>query len=1044
MKTEQTLRLDGADWQIAQDPGNIGRAQEWWRGPRLDAVPTTVPGVIDGHFPDYRGVVWYWTEFEVPHNPHAGGRYLLSFADVDYLAEVWVNDVRIGAYEGAHEPFILDATAAVRPGAANRLSVRLLFPGDDPIDDIVLIETPHGCHSHWCVTGGIFDSVELLVVPAVRIADLFVRPDWRTGEIKIELTVHNAGDAPAAVSVAVAVAPACEGGTLDRTDAQATIPPGESRLELALAVAQPRLWQLNDPLLYRVTAQVASGVNAVSERSTRCGFRDFRFENGYFRLNGKRVFLKNSHLSVTVPPYAVQPLEPSLTRLDLLNMKCMGFNMVRFIATDPPPRMLDLADEIGLMVYAEPLSAWRWRSSPRMPERFDRSLSSMIRRARNHPSVVIWGLLNETKDEGIARRAEASLPLVRRLDPGRVVLLHSGRFDAPVGNYENGLQIWRRETDTMPNLIFNPLSHGIFRVPFWPARSLSLHPGAGGEHAVLRFTAPQDGTLRVRVEFRATAPFVLTSTDVHVARNGRPLYDDFINLCGRGERRAWTGEVALDAGDRLDFSVGPGAGYQPPMPTPCDAMASPWILCTQVSAVLEAADGTVYDAVAGFSPERNPHGPWSYGWRAAGARDAEAFTPFARCDERRKAFTGMLSNPDLPEWQNAVSDHHIYLRTPHRAREIAVLRTVAGGELPLHLSEYGIGSGVDFLRLLRHYERIGATRCRLFRTELEPMAAAFLGDWQRWRLDEAFAGPADFFRKSLGRMAGQRKLGLNALRSNPLLVAHSLTSVQDALHVGEGVLTAFREPKPGAFDAIADGFAPLRWCLFAEPAHIYSGAKVRLEAVLANEDQLPPGTYPVLLRVAGPDNRIVMDERVEVNIAALKPGREPPFAVPVFARDITIDGPTGQYRLLAEFEKGAAAAGEEIAFYVMNRADMPAVGCPVTLWSDDPELAGWLTEHGIALRGFNPREAGPGDVILISNAPAGGSTEARWREIESAIAAGATAVFLDPGVFARDGEPLGWLPLATKGVCECDTPELYVKDEWPRCIRCLPGCRQAA
>ncbi len=62
-----------------------------------------------------------------------------------------------------------------------------------------------------------------------------------------------------------------------------------------------------------------------------------------------------------------------------------------------------------------------------------------------------------------------------------------------------------------------------------------------------------------------------------------------------------------------------------------------------------------------------------------------------------------------------------------------------------------------------------------------------------------------------------------------------------------------REWKPEAFDTLQDGWAPVRWCLFVEPMHGYSGRPLRIEAVLANEDVLPPGEYPVAIRVMGPD-----------------------------------------------------------------------------------------------------------------------------------------------------------------------------------------------
>ena len=91
------------------------------------------------------------------------------------------------------------------------------------------------------------------------------------------------------------------------------------------------------------------------------------------------------------------------------------------------------------MVYEECYASWGWKDSPGMKERFDRSIREMILRDRNHPSLVIWGLLNETQDGPIFRHAVETLPLVRSLDASRMVLLGSGRWDAQlsIGSLSN-------------------------------------------------------------------------------------------------------------------------------------------------------------------------------------------------------------------------------------------------------------------------------------------------------------------------------------------------------------------------------------------------------------------------------------------------------------------------------------------------------------------------------------------------------------------------------------------------------------------------------
>ena len=104
----------------------------------------------------------------------------------------------------------------------------------------------------------------------------------------------------------------------------------------------------------------------------------------------------------------------------------------------PARYQLDLCDELGLMIYEESFAGWFLADSPKMKERFDREVSDMIRRDRNHPCVVMWGLLNETPDGPVFRHAVEMLPFVRSLDETRVVMLNSGRFDGRTGTAGGG------------------------------------------------------------------------------------------------------------------------------------------------------------------------------------------------------------------------------------------------------------------------------------------------------------------------------------------------------------------------------------------------------------------------------------------------------------------------------------------------------------------------------------------------------------------------------------------------------------------------------
>jgi len=433
----------GGEWQLAVDPDNVGREQGWCRGPEgageVRAAP--VPGTIQQVFPGYHGVAWYWRTFALPETPLVHPRWLLRFGAVDYLAQVWLNGVEVGGHENGETPFTLDVSTTVREGE-NLLAVRVLNPTHARIDGVTLNETPHrnreipfragASYNH----GGIVQGVALESVPPVWVSDLFAIPEPQTGVLALQVTVTNADTGPAPGRLSALVAPAAGGASVAAANQEFTMLPGEATTTLRLRVPDCHLWSLDDPYLYRATVVLqaeAGGAPCWHDASVRFGFREFVFREGYFRLNGKRLFLRGSHTGNHYPINVQNPPDRELLRRDIYFAKAMGFNMIRFIAGLALPEQLDLCDEIGLLVYEESLAGWCLADSPQMRARFDRAVAEMIRRDRNHPSVAIWGLLNETPDGPVFRHAVETLPLVRSLDATRLVLLGSGRWDCDLG-----------------------------------------------------------------------------------------------------------------------------------------------------------------------------------------------------------------------------------------------------------------------------------------------------------------------------------------------------------------------------------------------------------------------------------------------------------------------------------------------------------------------------------------------------------------------------------------------------------------------------------
>ncbi len=449
------------EWRICLDPENEGIADNWSGRIPDHALTAPVPGIIQQVFPDHHGVAWYWCEL-APLSLPPGQRALVRFEAVDYAANVWLNGYEIGSHEG-EGPFELDATERVQPGRANLLAVRVVNPTGEAIDGLVLAEVPHANKTlpgdfkpGWAYNfGGILGDVVLHVEPEVRLLDVVVRSQLATGVVSVDVTVSAGATRRPPVTINVLVSEAASGlGVVSaRQDVVGGGSPDEptcASIDLQVPPDEVRPWHVDDPFLYlvRVRLEPAGGGAPEDERSVRTGFRELRVRDGWFELNGQRIYLRSTHTGNHYPIGQVVPQSPELVRQDLVYAKAAGFNMVRWIAGMAREDQLDFCDELGLMVYEETHAAWLLGSTPRLAEHFDRSNDEMVRRDRNHPSVVIWGLLNETYDGPVFRHAVGYLRRLRALDDTRLVLLSSGRWDGDlaVGSVSNpGEESWRHE-----------------------------------------------------------------------------------------------------------------------------------------------------------------------------------------------------------------------------------------------------------------------------------------------------------------------------------------------------------------------------------------------------------------------------------------------------------------------------------------------------------------------------------------------------------------------------------------------------------------------
>ena len=359
---------------------------------------------IGHNFPE-RSIGWYRKTFSVPATD-LGRRISIEFDGVFRDSVVWVNGFYLGRQPSGYTGFRYDLTDYLNYGGENVITVRA---------DATMEEG-------WFYEGaGIYRHVWLTKTAPLHLATWGTAITSEVKAASANVTAHttlaNEGETAAAFEIEQSIL-APNGQTVAHANMPAlTLAPGGTReFSTALAVLQPQLWSLESPALHRLVTVVRSGGRVVDREETPFGIRTIRFDpdNGFF-LNGRHVVLKgtNNHqdhagVGVAVPD--------ALWDFRIRQLQAMGSNAWRCAHNPPAPELLEACDRLGMLVIDEA------RLMGPSPEQMGQ-LEAMIRRDRNHPSVILWSLGNEEwRIEGniLGARITASMQaFAQRLDPTR-------------------------------------------------------------------------------------------------------------------------------------------------------------------------------------------------------------------------------------------------------------------------------------------------------------------------------------------------------------------------------------------------------------------------------------------------------------------------------------------------------------------------------------------------------------------------------------------------------------------------------------------------
>lgn len=375
-------------------------------------IPAVIPHIMQletkhcGGNSIYDGIGWYRRYFKLPAK-YKDKRVVVSFEGVMTNCDVYLNEEKITTHHGGYMGFVADLTDRVDWDGNNVLAVRV-SAGYDPL-------TPPGKpqdRMDFYYYSGIYRDVKMVITDKIYITDplqedkvagggQFVTFPEVTGEqAKTHLSTHirNLTDKDRELTL-LSLLKDTTGRVVARTETPVHVQKqSDDTVEQDLVVDRPNLWYPYTPYLYTLQTQLLSGGRVLDETNEKIGIRTIRYtaEEGFF-INGERLYMRgaNRHQAFANVGDAASN---SMQVRDVIDLKRGGYNAVRAAHYPADPAFLDACDKYGLLVV-ECIPGWQfYNPDSTFIERLYDIGRQMIRRDRNHPSVVLWETaLNESR-----------------------------------------------------------------------------------------------------------------------------------------------------------------------------------------------------------------------------------------------------------------------------------------------------------------------------------------------------------------------------------------------------------------------------------------------------------------------------------------------------------------------------------------------------------------------------------------------------------------------------------------------------------------------
>jgi beta-galactosidase len=345
------------------------------------------------------GVAWYRQHLDLPASDAAKKIYLDLDGAMSY-AMVWCNGKFVGGWPYGYASWRVELTPFLKFGAENVIAIRL----DNPPDS-----------SRWYPGGGIYRNVWLVKTSPVHVAHwgtYVTTPEVndQAATVKLQVTVDNDSEAAAAVAVQDEIFELNADGSRGKSvavlkPAGVNVAAHQSQAATGqIVIKNPKRWSLESPQRYVAVTTLEQNEKSADIYETPFGIRTIQFtvDNG-FLLNGKRVQLNgvcdHSDLGALGSVVNTRGLERQIEIL-----KGMGCNAIRTSHNPPAPELLDLCDRMGMLVMDESFDCWKQGKSKNdyhllWDDWHERDWRAQLRRDHNHPSVILWSIGNEVREQ---------------------------------------------------------------------------------------------------------------------------------------------------------------------------------------------------------------------------------------------------------------------------------------------------------------------------------------------------------------------------------------------------------------------------------------------------------------------------------------------------------------------------------------------------------------------------------------------------------------------------------------------------------------------